>query len=249
MGSDTTFIDVLCLGMWQANCYVIGDTERGTAFVVDPGQDGEEPVRKALADRGVTCEAILLTHAHLDHLWSAPELARGLDVGIRMHEEDRWLWDQPGAGIGAAPAALEAQFGFTWDPPHDRLETFTGDQTMTVAGFSIQTRHTPGHTPGSSVFISDEIAEDPVMISGDLIFAGSVGRTDFLRGSWEQEAESIHRVVLPQPDHMRIVSGHGPETTVGAERRQNPFVHQIMAELGSPDVELSEPTTKQRRGL
>lgn len=231
----TTFIDMLTLGMWAANCYVIGDTDRGTAFVVDPGQDGAEPVAQALADRGVTCEAILLTHAHIDHLWSAPELARSLDVGVRMHEADRWLWDEPGAGIGAPPGALEAQFGLVWDPPDDRLETFTDDQTMTVAGFKITTRHTPGHTPGSTVFTSDDIADEPVMISGDLIFAGSVGRTDFLRSSWDDQCSSIHRVVLPQPDEMRIISGHGPETTIGRERRSNPFVQQIMAELGSPE--------------
>lgn len=244
MSRPTAAIDVLTLGMWQANCYVVSNLDAGTAFVVDPGQDGADPVREVLTQRGVTCEAILLTHAHLDHLWSAPELARDLDVTVRMHEADRWLWEQPGAGIGAAPEVLRAQFGFEWDPPHERLETFTDDQQMTVAGFAVQTRHTPGHTPGSSVFISDDIAEDPVMISGDLIFAGSVGRTDFLRGSWEEEADSIHRVVLPQPDEMRIVSGHGPETTVGQERRTNPFVAQIMADLGSP-----EPAAPRRRGL
>ena len=243
------FVDVLTLGVWQANCYIVGDSERGTAFVVDPGQDGEGPVTKALAARGVTCEAILLTHAHLDHLWSAPELARSLDVGVRMHEEDRWLWDEPGAGIGAAPGNLEAQFGLVWDPPHERLETFRDEHTMTIAGMQVDVRHTPGHTPGSSVFITDDLGDAPVMISGDLIFAGPVGRTDFLRGSWEEEARSIHRVVLPQPDDMRIISGHGPETTVGAERRSNPFVHQIMADLGSPEPAIGKPVTKQRRGL
>ena len=228
---SSTFVDMLTLGMWAANCYVVGDRDRGTAFVVDPGQGGDGPVQEVLAERGVTCEAILLTHGHLDHLWSVPELVRELDVPVRMHAEDRWLWDSPAAAFGAPPEMLRAQFGIEWAPPTDALETFTANQTMTVAGMRVRVRHTPGHTPGSSIFITDDLGEDPVAITGDLIFAGSVGRTDFPRGSFAELARSIHREVLPLDDATRIVSGHGPETTVGEERQTNPFVAQIMAQL------------------
>lgn len=229
---ETTFIDTLTLGVWAANCYVVGDLELGTAFVIDPGQGGTEPVKTILSDRGVRCEAILLTHGHLDHLWSVPELVADLDVGVRMHAEDRWLWDSPAAAFGAPDEALRTQFGLDWNPPTDRLETFGDDQVMQLAGMRVLTRHTPGHTPGSSVFLTDDVDGDPVLISGDLIFAGSVGRTDFPRGSWEEQARSIHTVVLPLADDTRIISGHGPETTVGAERRGNPFVGEIMRDLG-----------------
>lgn len=236
---EGTFIDVLTLGMWAANCYIVGNTNTGTAFVVDPGQGGDGPVQKVLADRGVTCEAILLTHGHLDHLWAVPELVRSLDVGVRLHAEDRWLWDSPAAAFGAPDGALEAQFGLIWDPPTDRLETFTDGQTMTVAGLQVQARHTPGHTPGSSVFLTDGLERERVLISGDLIFQGSVGRTDFPRGSSDQQARAIHRVVLPLPPATRIVSGHGEQTTVEAERATNPFVKQIIDQLGEP--QLGEP--------
>ncbi len=232
MSADSTFIETLTLGMWQANCYVVGDHETGTAFVIDPGQGGDGPVQQVLADRGVTCEAILLTHGHLDHLWSVPELVADLDVPVRMHADDRWLWDSPAAAFGAPPEMLRAQFDLEWAPPTAHLQTFTDGATMTLAGMQVTARHTPGHTPGSSVFLTPDLAGDPVLISGDLIFAGSVGRTDFPRGSWEEQARSIHRVVLPLDDATTIVSGHGPETTVGAERRGNPFVRQIMDELG-----------------
>lgn len=224
------FIDKLTLGMWAANCYVVGDAEAGTAFVVDPGQGGDGPVQQVLEDRGVRCEAILLTHGHLDHLWSAPAIAEDLDVPIRMHAEDRWLWDSPAAAFGAPPAMLREQFDLDWDPPTDRLETFGDDAVMTLAGMRVLARHTPGHTPGSSVFLTDGPDGAPVLLSGDLVFAGSVGRTDFPRGSWEEQAASIHRVVLPLPDPTRIISGHGADTTVGDERRTNPFLQQIMAE-------------------
>ncbi|MGI9018288.1 MAG: MBL fold metallo-hydrolase [Euzebya sp.] len=228
-----TFIEVLTLGMWAANCYVIGNSQLGSAFVVDPGQGGDGPVQQILTDRGVRCEAILLTHGHLDHLWSVPELVRDLDVGVRMHADDRWLWDSPAAAFGAPQAAMEQQLGLDWNPPTDRLETFVDGQTMTVAGLGVHTMHTPGHTPGSSVFLVDGLDEDPVLISGDLIFAGSVGRTDFPRGSWPDQAKSIHRVVLPLPDATRMLSGHGEATTVGIERHTNPFVGQIIQELGT----------------
>ncbi|CAN5241809.1 MBL fold metallo-hydrolase [soil metagenome] len=224
-------IEKLTLGMWAANCYIIGNAETGTAFVVDPGQGGDGPVQQALADRGLTCEAVLLTHGHLDHLWSAPEIARDLDVPIRMHADDRWLWDSPAAAFGAPPDSLKSQFDLDWDPPTERLETIEDGQTMTVAGLPVTVRHTPGHTPGSSVFLTD-LGGQPLLVSGDLIFAGSVGRTDFPRGSWDQQAQSIHRVVLPLDDETLIISGHGEDTTVGTERATNPFVRQITAELG-----------------
>jgi hydroxyacylglutathione hydrolase len=222
------FLDVLTLGMWQANCYVLGDRDAGTAVVVDPGQGGDGPVQQVLADRGVTCEAILLTHGHLDHLWSVPELVAELDVPVRMHAEDRWLWDRPAAAFGAPDGMLEGQLGLRWDPPTDHLETFADGQAMALAGLRITARHTPGHTPGSSVFLT-ELGGDPLLVSGDLIFAGSVGRTDFPRGSWAEQADSIRRVVLPLDDATRIVSGHGEATTVGRERTTNPFVLEMVA--------------------
>jgi glyoxylase-like metal-dependent hydrolase (beta-lactamase superfamily II) len=215
--------------MWQANCYVVGDRDAGVAVVVDPGQDAEDIVAERLAAHGVTCEAILLTHGHLDHLWSAPALARSLDVAVFLHTEDRWLWDDPAAAFGnVPPGALKAQFGLDWEPPDERLEALSDGMTVRKGGVLFTVRHTPGHTPGSSVFLTDDVREESLLLSGDLVFAGSVGRTDFPRGSFEQQNESLARVVLPLDDDTLILSGHGPETTVGVERRTNPFLQQIV---------------------
>ena len=230
LGKDNRYIEGFVLGMWQANCYILGDVQLGTAVVVDPGQDGAPVVRERLAARGVRCEAILLTHGHLDHIWSVPELAGELDVPVLLHTEDHYLWDDPAAAFGdLPPGALKSQFGLDWDPPPGVLDGLRDGQSLSFAGIGFEVRHTPGHTPGSSVFLLTDTGEDdPLLVSGDLIFAGSVGRTDFPRGSWQDQMDSIARVVLPLPDSTVIVSGHGAETTVGAERAGNPFLREIV---------------------
>lgn len=229
LGSADRFVEGYELGMWQANCYILGDRALGAAVVVDPGQDAGPTIAQRLEALEVGCEAILLTHGHLDHLWSAPELADKFDVEVFLHGGDRYLWDDPAAAFGNIPAgALEAQFGLDWRPPNERLQTLHDGMTLSFAGMSIETRHTPGHTPGSSVFLLTDTGDDPLLLSGDLIFAGSVGRTDFPRGSFDEQNESIKRVVLPLPDETVILSGHGPETTVGVERRTNPFVRPLV---------------------
>ncbi len=230
------------LGRWQTNCYVVGDRTRGGCVVIDPGEHGADEVPGMIERSGTRCEAILLTHGHLDHFWAVPELARDLDVPVYLHPDDRWLWDDPVAGFGTGlpPQVLEQQFGLTWDPPTERLQDLADDQRLTLAGVDFTVKHTPGHTPGHVTFLADGLAdadvevvladatraEDGVLFSGDLIFAGSVGRTDFPRGSTDDLMASLVRTVLPLEDATVILSGHGPDTTVGRERATNPFVAQ-----------------------
>ncbi|HUH06773.1 MAG TPA: MBL fold metallo-hydrolase [Egibacteraceae bacterium] len=229
LGKDSRYLEGFELGVWQANCYILGDFELGSAVVVDPGEGGDEAVRARLEARGARCEAILLTHGHLDHLWSAPALAAELDAPVLLHPDDRWLWDNPAAAFGPLPKeAVAQQFGLDWDPPADGFDELRDGQSLHFAGFGFQVRHTPGHTPGSCVFLLTEVGQDdPVLLSGDLIFAGSVGRTDFPRGSWDEQMDSIKRVVLPLDDATQIHSGHGPVTTVGRERAANPYLQGL----------------------
>lgn len=218
-------IDRLVLGLWQANCFIVGNRATGRAVVVDPGQDGAGPVADRLDALGLTCEAVLLTHGHLDHLWAAPDLAERLDLPVLLHPDDRWLWENPAAGFGAPLATVEAQLGLRWRPPTQRLEDIKDNQVLPFADLGLQVRHTPGHTPGSCVFITDD--DEPIMVSGDLLFAGSVGRTDFPRGSMDQQNDSLRRVVVPLPDATRVHPGHGPDTTIGTERTTNPFLRAL----------------------
>lgn len=234
------------LGRWQTNCYVIGDRAQGAAVVVDPGENAETWVPETLDRLGVACQRILLTHAHLDHLWGVPALADRLDVPVHLHPDDRWLWDDPGAGIGMPPGTLEQLTGQPWDPPTGRLEDLADGERLGVAGMTLTARHTPGHTPGHVTFLAEGLDDaevglgrpvasdgDEVLFSGDLIFAGSVGRTDFPRGDSDQLLDSIARHVLPLEDDTLILSGHGPDTTVGMERSRNPFVAQLVRGRGA----------------
>ena len=173
----------------------------------------------------LACEAVLLTHGHLDHLWAAPEVAEQLDVPVLLHPDDRWLWDNPAAGFGYPAEVLEQQFGLTWSPPTSRLVDIVDGQRLSCAGVDLRVAHTPGHTPGSCVFVVDD--DQPLVFSGDLLFAGSVGRTDLPRGSWDQQMASLSRLVVALPGETVVHPGHGPDTTVAAERASNPFLRHV----------------------
>ncbi len=237
------FVFGLPLGRWQTNCYVIGDRAAGTAVVVDPGEDGAEFVPGVLAEAGVACAAILLTHGHLDHLWAAPELGRELDVPVFLHPDDRWLWKDPAAGFGSLPpGSLEWLLGHPWNAPTDLLEDLEDGQRLSYDGIELEARHTPGHTPGHTIFLAgglrdaefrlapdlqaSDLPDDhqEALLSGDLLFRDSVGRTDFPRGSREALLASIERTVLPLEDDVLVLPGHMQATSVGRERTSNPFV-------------------------
>lgn len=201
------------VGAWQSNTYLLAARASGSAVIVDPGQDSEDILLPRIEALGLQPEAVLLTHGHIDHVWSAGSMANRVGIPAYLHPLDRYMLDDPGAALGAPGASP-----WSIETPADLRDLEEG-QRLTLGGITIEVRHTPGHTPGHCVFMTDAI-----LISGDLIFAGSIGRTDFPRGSLEDLMESIRRVVLPMDDEVTILSGHGPETTVGAERTTNPFV-------------------------
>lgn len=200
-------------GVFASNTYLLAARRGEGAVVVDPGQDADELLAQRLAEHGLRLEGVLLTHGHVDHVWTAAAVAHTAGVPAWIHPEDRYLLERPSAALGMLGVER-----FEISIPAD-LRDLADAQTMTLGGIGLEVRHTPGHTPGHCVFLTDGL-----LLSGDLIFAGSVGRTDFPRGSHEDLMESIRRVVLPLDDEIVILSGHGPATTVGTERRSNPFV-------------------------
>jgi len=198
---------------FQQNCSILVDEATGRAAIVDPGGDLDRVI-EALEQTGAKLEKILLTHGHVDHCSGAAELRRRTGVPIEgPQREDRfWIAQLPEAAAG---------FGF---PPAESFEPdrwLEDGDTVTVGGAELQVRHCPGHTPGHVVFYS---APERLAIVGDVLFAGSIGRTDFPRGDHAALIGSITQKLWPLGEDVTFLPGHGPVSTFGEERESNPFV-------------------------
>ena len=203
---------VICLtnGVYQENCYILADPETGDAAIIDPGEDSDLFLRRVETE-GFTLRAVWLTHAHLDHILGVKDVVERSGAPLYMHPADRPLYDgiaEQGAGLGVRAPQPPA-------PDHDLAH---GD-ALQLGGLEFEVRHVPGHSPGSVAFVGHGVA-----IVGDAIFAGSVGRVDLPGGDGGTLLASIRDELMTLPDDTIVYSGHGPETTIGAERRENPFV-------------------------
>ncbi len=201
------------LGLIGTNCYLVRNTGAPEAVVVDPGGDAAE-IRLELARRGARCAAILITHGHWDHLGGVADLAEGSEAPVHMAEDERFLLEEINEYV----------------PPGIRLRPYTpdvllrGDEMLELAGISFETLRVPGHSPAHLAF-----AAEGSLFSGDVLFAGSVGRTDLPGGDWETLVESIRALLDRFPPDTVVYPGHGPETTLGAELARNPFLAELRA--------------------
>ncbi|HEV8381798.1 MAG TPA: MBL fold metallo-hydrolase [Gemmatimonadales bacterium] len=198
-------------GMFAENCYLVLDEEAGECAVVDPGEEAGLILHK-IAETGAKPVGIWLTHAHLDHVLGVARVAAETGAPVWLHPADRPLYDavpEQAAWFGLAPPGqLPA--------PDQQL---AHGMRLVVGGSSFEVRHAPGHSPGSVCLVGSGVA-----FSGDVLFAGSIGRTDLPGGDFETLMASIERELLTLPDDTILYSGHGPETTIGRERRTNPFL-------------------------
>ncbi len=218
------------------NCYVLAPDEGEECVVVDPGIGVEETLREVLDQHRLRPAAVLLTHGHVDHVYSVTPVCGG-SVAAHIHEADRYRLVDPLGGLDAGLLGMfEQQFGrrASWREPEDVVELADG-QTLTVAGIEVEVLHAPGHTEGSAMFaldrvpdgVPDEAGVDRTLVSGDVLFAGSIGRTDLPGGSAEAMQRSLRDVVLPRPDSTLVLPGHGPATTIAAERTTNPYLRGL----------------------
>jgi hydroxyacylglutathione hydrolase len=201
------------LGPAQTNAYLVADSETNDAAVIDPAWDGDL-ILEAAQQRGWRIAHLWYTHAHFDHIGGAGAIADALNPLplVALHPNDHVLWRAGGGG---------AFFGFDIDPGPEPTIDFHQGQILRLGNVEFEVRFTPGHTTGHCILY---VQASRVCFCGDVIFAGSVGRTDLPGGSWEQLENSIKTQVFTLPDDTRLLSGHGPETTVAEEKTGNPFV-------------------------
>lgn len=219
-------------GPWATNCYVAATAPGEPCLVIDPGKDAAAGVEEVIREHKLTPAAVVLTHGHLDHMWSVLPVCSDHGIPAWIHPSDRFMLADPLAGISAdTRAAFEAMTGggMSFREPDDVRELSDG-AVLDIAGVRLLAEHAPGHTQGSVTFRAPAAADRPqIMFSGDVLFAGSIGRTDLPGGSMTAMLDSLARVVLPLDDETVVLPGHGPGTTIGRERVSNPYLMEVAA--------------------
>jgi glyoxylase-like metal-dependent hydrolase (beta-lactamase superfamily II) len=204
-------------GPTGTNCWVAAPAAGEQCVVIDPGMGAERELDALLSEHRLRPVAVLLTHGHVDHTFAVVPVCEARDLPAYIHPDDRGQLTDPLSAFGLPPGT--PLFGrLSWAEPAD-VRPLEDGGCLLLAGLALRVDHAPGHTPGSVTFCTGE-----ELFSGDLLFAGSIGRTDFPGGSTEQIYRSLERVCLPLPDEVTVRPGHGPVTTIGRERATNPFL-------------------------
>ncbi len=215
-------------GMLACNCYVLAQSQGSDAIVVDPGQGAFGGLRRVLDDNRLTPVAVLLTHGHVDHIWSAQKVADSFGCPVFIHPADRSMLTDPIRGFG--PRIAQVAFGALFREPRQVIDLDRDGQTLDLGGIALTVRHTPGHTRGSVSFRVADPADGAagLVFTGDTLFKGSVGRTDLPGGSGRDLIGSIMTKLMVLDDGTRVLPGHGESSTIGAERRTNPFLQGLV---------------------
>lgn len=223
-------IDGFAAEVLGTNCYVISQPQLHQAVVVDPGVGVMKNLGALLEQHQATPVAVLLTHGHLDHTASAAQVSQQWDIPVWIHAKDAYLLEDPLLALSTEVQIMFEVRQLQWQRPAT-VETFTDAQRLELAGLDITISHAPGHTPGSSLLlVGDAQAQPgqlPICLSGDVVFNGSIGRTDLPGGDHEAMQRSLAQKVLTLPADTHVYPGHGPQTSIGMESMVNTYLRQV----------------------
>ena len=229
-GLTPVFIAGFPAGPWGTNCYVVATGPGSECVVIDPGKDSAAGVDQVVREHRLKPVSVLVTHGHVDHMWCVAPVAGTYDATAWIHPSDRHLLSDPMAGMSPETTQMLLGGDYSWAEPDDVRE-LSDLAELELAGLRFVVDHTPGHTEGSVTFRTpyDDPAVDvsELMFSGDLLFAGSIGRTDLPGGDHPAMLRSLRDKVLPLQDDVVVLPGHGEQTTIGRERATNPFLQDL----------------------
>jgi hydroxyacylglutathione hydrolase len=234
------FIAGFPAGPWGTNCYVAATGPGAECVVVDPGKDAAPGVAEVVHEHRLKPVAVLVSHGHIDHMWCVAPVAGSYDATAYIHPEDRHLLSDPMAAMSPETAGMLLGGKYEFAEP-DKVEELADLQALELAGLRFVVDHTPGHTAGSVTFRTPyatagaPTGDGPseVMFSGDLLFAGSIGRTDLPGGDHPTMLRSLAEKVLPLADDIAVLPGHGEQTSIGRERATNPYLLDLQRNDGS----------------
>jgi hydroxyacylglutathione hydrolase len=230
-------------GAWGTNCYVVAPAAGEECVIIDPGHQAAQGVEETLAKHRLKPVAVVLTHGHIDHVASVVPVCGAHDVPAWIHPADRYMMSDPERALGRS-IGMPLMGELTVGEPDDVRE-LTDGAALKLAGLDFSVAHAPGHTKGSVTFRMPGTTEIPsVFFSGDLLFAGSIGRTDLPGGDMDEMLASLARVCLPLDDSTVVLPGHELQTTIGQERATNPYLRQVAAPGPGAD-----PSSAPRRGM
>ncbi|MEU4392278.1 MBL fold metallo-hydrolase [Kribbella sp. NPDC023855] len=216
-------------GPWGTNCYVVATGQGAECIVIDPGMDATGGVEQVVAENKLKPVAVLLTHGHIDHMFSVLPVCGAYDSTAWIHPDDRHLLADPMAGISPESARMLLGGDHSFAEPDDVQELKDGQQ-LELAGLNFTVDHTPGHTRGSVTFTTPYLGPEDVpavLFSGDVLFAGSIGRTDLPGGDHPTMLHTLATKILPMRDEIVVLPGHGGQTTIGREKATNPYLQDL----------------------
>lgn len=218
---------------FDTNCYVVAPQAGEECVIVDPGYGVRPQLDEVLAEHRLRPVAVILTHGHLDHTFSVTPVCGAKGIPAYVHGDDQPLLERPERGLSSEMVGMLG--GFEWSEPDD-VKPMADGEHLRLAGLELTVDHAPGHTQGSVLFRLPADGDVPeVCLAGDVLFAGSIGRTDLPGGDHAAMLESLRTKVLPLPDSTAVLPGHGPQSSIGRERANNPFLRGLVADGASDE--------------